>query len=152
MTSELKKTFHFYLQVFVRNFCSSRGGVSRYAIDLAYLKYKCEKAGGRLKSDFLNADVFEVKNELPTYRLYIHSFTIVILKNVLKCVFGPIGQFFFQKEQEFFYIFVCFSERSLSFLRFLQRMFQNLMIFRPFLNFNFQNLTIFGVFKCLNLF
>jgi hypothetical protein len=51
MTNQLKNISFLYLQVFVRNFCSRRG-VSRYAIDLAYQKYKCEKAGGRLKSDF----------------------------------------------------------------------------------------------------
>jgi len=50
MTSN-SKTFHFYIYRSLSETIRV-GGVSRYAIDLAYLKYKCEKAGGRLKSDF----------------------------------------------------------------------------------------------------
>ena len=46
------KTIHFYIYRSLSETFVRVGGVSRYAIDLAYLKYKCEKAGGRLKSDF----------------------------------------------------------------------------------------------------
>jgi hypothetical protein len=73
MTSQLKNISFLYLQVFVRNFCSRRG-VSRYAIDLAYQKYKCEKAGGRLKSDFQMPMFLKSKTSsyLPTITFFYY--------------------------------------------------------------------------------
>lgn len=80
MTSQLKNISFLYLQVFVRNY-SSRGSQSlRHWSGLPEVQVR--EGRGPIKVGFLNADVLKLKNELPTYRLYIHSFTIVILKNV----------------------------------------------------------------------
>jgi hypothetical protein len=75
------KTFHFYIYRSLSETCSSRGSQSlRHWSGLPEVQVR--EGRGPIKVGFLNADVLKLKNELPTYRLYIHSFTIVILKNV----------------------------------------------------------------------